>query len=333
MNKLFDKKIWIDVSDLNLLYRRLKKFNDILADLEIEHGGTFGSVKTSLLRYGLSQFRDSIRWVMLEINNKNGWYRHPYKFASLDARPWIVEAELKRDNKGKIKGTGRIVSRTRKMENIDVKKKGDYGEVEKYLWEVDNTGRFSDDINSIMIEGKDLNGEIGNRNTVFFRKIDAEDVYQGDELKQIASNITQEWTFFKDDFISGYLHPLSHTWKDYQEAHERKDWGYKNLKKISTPQKGADGAFDREALKDPGNFQYRGKKVYYDQNEDELREEEPRNYYPAISILGLTDYLIDLITKQLKEEEEMKVLKLYPEFDLKNIKFRELGEEQTKEKQ
>ena len=29
LNKLFDKKIWVDVSDLNLLYRRLKKFNDI----------------------------------------------------------------------------------------------------------------------------------------------------------------------------------------------------------------------------------------------------------------------------------------------------------------
>jgi len=29
LNKLFDKKIWVDVSDVNLLYRRLKKFNDI----------------------------------------------------------------------------------------------------------------------------------------------------------------------------------------------------------------------------------------------------------------------------------------------------------------
>jgi uridine kinase len=29
LNKLFDKKIWVDVSDLNLLYRRLKRFNDI----------------------------------------------------------------------------------------------------------------------------------------------------------------------------------------------------------------------------------------------------------------------------------------------------------------
>lgn len=27
LNQLFDKKIWMDVSDLNLLYRRLKKFN------------------------------------------------------------------------------------------------------------------------------------------------------------------------------------------------------------------------------------------------------------------------------------------------------------------
>lgn len=29
LNKLFDKKIWVDVSDVNLLYRRLKRFNDI----------------------------------------------------------------------------------------------------------------------------------------------------------------------------------------------------------------------------------------------------------------------------------------------------------------
>lgn len=29
LNNLFDKKIWVDVSDLNLLYRRLKRFNDL----------------------------------------------------------------------------------------------------------------------------------------------------------------------------------------------------------------------------------------------------------------------------------------------------------------
>lgn len=29
LNKLFDKKIWVDVSDLNLLYRRAKRFNEI----------------------------------------------------------------------------------------------------------------------------------------------------------------------------------------------------------------------------------------------------------------------------------------------------------------
>ena len=29
LNKLFDKKIWVEVSDINLLYRRLKRFNDI----------------------------------------------------------------------------------------------------------------------------------------------------------------------------------------------------------------------------------------------------------------------------------------------------------------
>ncbi|HIH25849.1 hypothetical protein J4476_04850 [Candidatus Woesearchaeota archaeon] len=29
LNKLFDKKIWVDISDLNLIYRRLKRSNDI----------------------------------------------------------------------------------------------------------------------------------------------------------------------------------------------------------------------------------------------------------------------------------------------------------------
>lgn len=28
LNKLFDKKIWVDVSDVNMLYRRMKRFND-----------------------------------------------------------------------------------------------------------------------------------------------------------------------------------------------------------------------------------------------------------------------------------------------------------------
>lgn len=29
LNKLFDKKIWVDVSDVNLLYRRIKRFNEL----------------------------------------------------------------------------------------------------------------------------------------------------------------------------------------------------------------------------------------------------------------------------------------------------------------
>lgn len=29
LNKLFDKKIWVDVSDVNLLYRRIKRFNKL----------------------------------------------------------------------------------------------------------------------------------------------------------------------------------------------------------------------------------------------------------------------------------------------------------------
>ena len=29
LNKLLDKKIWVDISDVNLLYRRLKRFNEL----------------------------------------------------------------------------------------------------------------------------------------------------------------------------------------------------------------------------------------------------------------------------------------------------------------
>jgi hypothetical protein len=174
----------------------------------------------------------------------------------------------------------------------------------------------------------------GETRQVRYRKIDPEMVYQGDELKEIASLMNTEWQFFKDDFLTGHLHPFSRTWKDYQEAHNRRDWDYQSLNR-STPRKtSADSAFDREALKNPGNAQYKGRVNYFDTKIEEISGLGRTNTYPCVSVLGLTNYIVDYVSKQLKEEEQIKFFTLYPQYahDFKSGtgKFTILGEEEIK---
>ena len=302
-------------------------------ELELEGGGkTLPPAKKSLMRYGLSQYKDSLRWAILDMNNRNGWYKHPYKFASIIARPWICTARIERKGNGEIKIKEELIDRrVRERREIGDRKGGKFGAVERFMWETDSKGRFMDDINKIIIEKKQFVSQTGREvvygdisgDEVRYRKVDGEDIYQCDELGMIASAMTSsEWAFFKDDFNMGYLHPKSRTWRAYEDAHNDRDWSYRHLsKKWKTPLLAPkEGAFDREALKDPGKFQYRGRKAYYDEVEEELKDNEPINKYPCVSLLGLADYIIDLVKKTLKEEEQPKFFKLHPRYNLTDNK-------------
>lgn len=320
---------------------------EIFDGISGDHKNTYTPAKKSLMRYGLSQFRDSIRWAMLDMNNVSGWYKHPYKFASVDARPYVVTAEVTKKN-GKIEIL-REIKKKRILESIGQKMNNNFGEQQKILWEVDNKGRFMQDINKIMIEEKHMKGVSlvkkpdyedigvaeGGTKEVRYRKVDPEDVYQGDELKEIASAMaSSEWQFFNDDILTGYLHPKSRTWRDYETAHDAQDWSYEGLERGAPPKLSGPEAFDREALKDPGDHHYRGRKNYYDSNPDQLNKEAPVSNYPAVSIIGLTNYIIDLVKKTLSEEEQETFFEMYPQykhdFETGGGQFGELAEEEKK---
>jgi len=330
--------------------RAMETLSRNLASVFTQLDKNWNRVKVSSMRYGLSQYKDSLRWAILDMNNRNGWYRHPYKFASTISRPYFVTAIIKKKNG--IIMFERETSKTYPSPHVKIedKKRGKWGQQEVYLWEVDNKGRFIEDINKIKVENKHVTGgtvknptygafaELGEGQTaeVGYRKIDGEEIYQGDELKEIASLMSAtEWKFYKDDFLTGYLHPKSRIWKDYQEAHNRRDWGYRRLESMGTPGRSSgNAAFDREALKDPATIQYKGRINYYDSKPEQITETEPKNNYPCVSLLGLTNYIIDYVSKTLKEEEQIRFFRMYPQyrhdFMTGKGKFGVLGEEEIK---
>jgi hypothetical protein len=87
---------------------------------------------------------------------------------------------------------------------------------------------------------------------------------------------------------------------DYVKLHGEGEINYSNVKKEHQPVFNSP-AFDREALKDPGRFVYYGKEKYYD--EDASHE----NPFPAISSIGLSEYILDLIDKRTYEEEVKEI--------------------------
>ncbi len=271
---------------------------------------TSDPMKKSLIRYGFSQYRDALRWVVLDQQNKNGLYEHPYRFARTEARPFWVKAKIVRDEiSGKIKYLVEDLNQPLRFVNEQVFKKGigndpeapkkKIGE-EEFCYEVDEKGRVMRDINMIMVENKHPNQRTIGENDEFtlYRKVFPEDIYHSDAPVELLDSIEHEWNFFKDDVLTGMFHPLSMSFVDYEMRHDAKDYGYyglqhlpKNVVSEGTP------AFDREALKDT-TIIYRGRKRYFDE-EKALINKEPINRYPAVSIRGLNSYIAHLVRKEL----------------------------------
>lgn len=290
----------------------VKNIEGTMGKLLTFYKAVFDPMRKSLVKYGFCQYRDALRWIVLDQQNKNGLYEHPYRFARPEARPFWVKARIVRDKiSGKIKYLVEDLNQPlRFVKYKQAFRKGigtdpeapdkDLGE-EQFCYEVDEKGRVMRDINVIMVENKHPNRRAISKNDEFtwYRKVFPEDVYHSDVPVELLDGIEHEWAFFKNDILTGMYHPLSMSFMDYKARHDEKDYGYhglqhlpENLVSEGTP------AFDREALKDTSVI-YRGKKRYFDEEKTLINREEPINKYPAVSIRGLSSYIAHLIRKEL----------------------------------
>ncbi len=260
--------------------------------------------------YGLTQIRDSHAWAVMDQNNVNGLYRHTYRFARPHSKPAIIPVERIEDPE-----TGDIVikenfDRCTKEGNIPHRYKEELGVLgpkmgaSRLLYEVDERGVLLDDLNKIKIENERSDflqqGKIeeGFRDDggFYYRKISPENIIMHNSIADVFSNITQEWTFFINDIRTGRFHKFSRTAKDYIACHDRRDFGYSSFERKNVPSDKVP-AFDREALKNPGGFIYRGKSRYDVIDPHEL-DEKPKMHAPCVTTKGLTLYLKSRIDKK-----------------------------------
>ena len=276
--------------------------------------GARGRVMREMEKMGGVYRRESLMKAMLDQYLHCGKYQHYYRFAKPKAKIWRYKAK---PDKNRIIKYGK-----REPTNKEVAEK-------TWLTEVDLNGKFIEDINTVLI---DQNKELANFKGSplgYVRGVDIKDIYipvqEEDMLKddtvgyqQILEWLNIEWLGFIRDVMDGRYHPMSKPVSYYTSAHSKGNWKYrkyntlKQFLKREAPSIGAPGssdpAFDREALKDPGNFVYWGRKRYHDS--EESINSKPLNPYPTVTALGLKLYIQDIAEKI---EEDIQKAQLYLE--------------------
>lgn len=268
-------------------------------------------------RYGAMQIPHALSWQMMDQNNigRSGWFKHNYRFARSKALPLCIPAKF--DNHGNL-----TEDKSRKpvyyKEPVGNVEEGEYGQDTK-LWEIDSRGRFVYDIailehvtlknpsqlpEFIEKDKKKIDGTL-ERGKMYYRQVFPEDAWNMVSVEEICSSVIKDWWLFTKDFQGGKSHPFSKVVSGYLQCIENGKFDFaKHYKEYIEEGKTTPGdsnpAFDREALKDPGEFQFRGKKLYF---ENEV-EGEPLNDYPCISLLGLNDYIRAMV-KRLTFEEDL----------------------------
>lgn len=141
----------------------------------------------------------------------------------------------------------------------------------------------------------------------YIRKIRSQDIVDINP-QEMMNQLDKEWLAYIEDFKYGIFHPLSKTVMDYQLAHIKKDFYYKDLKRnpqfVNQPPGHENPAFDREALKDPGTFTYWGKPDWND--DTSTMHHEPYNPFPAVTARGLSMYIENLLVYLIRDVQRIK---------------------------
>ncbi|MBU0628057.1 MAG: hypothetical protein KKC75_02620 [Nanoarchaeota archaeon] len=248
------------------------------------------------------------RNLVLDVYNKNGKYKHTFKFA----RPGVKTKKYKITlDRTKDPPFGEIISKVDQGNGADVDK----------LTEVSRDGFFLDELNDLRLSDDGvLTGVV--------RKVEPgydEHVYlskKKDKINMVMPRIidyplfaqvlrwmSQEWLFAIRDFRDGRFHPYSKTLADYMEKHSMRKYNYKDIVSPTHGKPNKDNPmFDREALKDIGRFVYRGRKRYDDINEERMNE-NPENKFPGVSTIGLSAYIenfIDQFADEFGKEQKRR---------------------------
>ncbi|NQV08543.1 hypothetical protein HQ529_01675 [Candidatus Woesearchaeota archaeon] len=121
--------------------------------------------------------------------------------------------------------------------------------------------------------------------------------------------ISHEWDGFIDDLRNGRYHPTSRRAEDYINSYRRnKNYvlGDDKIKFAVKPSEGA-GAYDEEALKEPGNMpiRYWGRKKWNSKATTDVND-PPFNPFPGISTSGISRYLEFYFKEDVEEESEFE---------------------------
>jgi hypothetical protein len=252
--------------------------------------------------YGRMLGAHALSWQALDQNNIGmaGWYKHQYKFARASARPRVIEVDFTELQKGilkPIKDHGQVPDPVKTIAD------GEFG-IDSFLFEVDMYGRFMDDMNHLLnVTAKGGPGvSTAKASGAVYRQAYAEDIFPISSFEAIYSSIIKDWDMWQEDVRDGLFHPHSKTAFGYARCIENGlydfDTHYQTYNLEKTPGPGSP-AFDLEALKDPGAFQFRGKKHYF----EEVLEGEPENKFPGLSVNGLSMYIRTLMRRKSNEPE------------------------------
>jgi len=239
-------------------------------------------------RAGAIHLLTSLRQEMIDQYRLYGDYVHNYVFAKPDAEYDLYKWEVKKNSDGTPMWDGvvRKVKTTTVEQHIGNRIGFESGDMP---YEVDASGYVLKDKNEIEVELKDI----------YIRKVKLKDIFEFHPYYKICGWLNLEWKYFIFDMRDGRFHPTSRSSKDYNTLHAKKIFNYSNLKSASKPGKNRP-AFDREAMKNPGNASYWGRKHYFEE-EERLVGISRVNPYPKLSTIGISEYIGDLVEKTVKE--------------------------------
>ena len=140
------------------------------------------------------------------------------------------------------------------------------------------------------------------------------DIINYQDPREMFDFIDNEWQGFILDIRFGEYHPYSRAARDYINKMVYKKEFYDDSKIIADlPSEKGLGmpAFDREALKNPGQMIYWGRKSYKDAH-SQIKKTDPANPYPTLSSVGMSRYLNELVIKDMADKQEaLKSLNLF----------------------
>ncbi|MBS3158912.1 hypothetical protein J4206_06515, partial [Candidatus Woesearchaeota archaeon] len=275
-----------DIPGFEKLTGKLSEKNEKFLKVNGEISKRFEGYKERIGAYSSHSKLKSMMMTAYLMANSAGFFDHTYVFAKPGAD--IVT----KNEKGEIVGRGKVPDEHEKG-------KGMY-------YEVDLDGKFIDDKNKNVEKWENVN-QVYEGDFDSYRKknkfndvrqlVDPRDVltYEdhlpGNDANEILNYMNGEWDLWLKDMQYGTYHQRSRSAFDYIKSYSKKPPVYHDNHIF--PEQGRkvydqNPAFDLRLLKNPGKFNYWGRRYYTYMGEDFGYQDNP---IPWISLLGITMYL------------------------------------------